>query len=67
MQRDEPSGQPVVERRASGAATLLATAMLGLAEVIEPRPPRDLGAEVTDAPTDEPDLALSFGPLDPLE
>ena len=67
MPSNEPSEQPGGERRASGAATLLATAMIGLAEVIEPRPPRDLGAEVTDAPTDQPDLTLSFGPLEPLD
>jgi hypothetical protein len=57
---------PVGEPRASGTAGVLATVMLGLAELLEPRPPRDLGAEVVDAPTDEPDLALTFGPLEPL-
>lgn len=41
--------------------------MLGLAEVLEPRPPRDLGVEVQDAPTDEPDLELTFRHLAPLD
>jgi hypothetical protein len=55
------------EPRTSGPTVVLAAAMLGLAEVLEPKPPRDLGAEVVDAPTDEPLLDLDFGPLDPLD
>jgi hypothetical protein len=46
---------------------VLAAALLGMAEVLEPRPPRDLGVEVESAPADEPDLDLSFGHLEPLE
>jgi hypothetical protein len=46
---------------------VLATVMLGLADVLEAKPPRDLGAEVVDAPADEPELELDFGPLDPLD
>jgi hypothetical protein len=63
---NEPAQTP--GRRKSAGATVLAAALLGVAEVLEPRPPRDLGVEVDDAPTDQPEgeLELSFGHLDPL-
>jgi hypothetical protein len=67
VQRYDLSGRPIIEPRASGSAALLATVMLGLADVLEPKPPRDLGAEVVDAAVEPPDLDLSFGPLDPLD
>jgi hypothetical protein len=62
----DPSRRPTVEARASGTAVVLATVMLGLADVLEPGPRRDLGAEVVDAENDEPELELTFGVLDPL-
>ena len=69
---DRPEGHEDTElprRRASAGASVLAAALLGVAEVLEPRPPRDLGVEVDDAPTDEPepDFELSFGHLEPLD
>jgi hypothetical protein len=67
MQRYDLSGRPIIEPRASGSAAVLAAAMIGLAEVLEPRPPRDLGVEIVDADQDEPLLDLRFGPLDPLD
>jgi hypothetical protein len=62
----EQTPSPLPGSRTSGPAVVLTAAMLGLAEVLEAKPPRDLGAEVVDAPTDEPELDLSFGPLEPL-
>ncbi len=67
MQRWDLQGRPIVEQRAPGHTAVLATVMLNLAEVLEPKPPRDLGAEVVDAEVDEPVLDLEFGPLDPLD
>ncbi|MDZ7679462.1 MAG: hypothetical protein U5K29_13040 [Acidimicrobiales bacterium] len=66
MQRYDLQGHPIVEPRAPVGAAILATLLLGVADVLEPKPPRDLGAEVVAAPTDEPRIDLDFGPLDPL-
>ena len=66
MRRYDLQGRPIVEPRARGSAALLAAAMLSLAELLEAKPERDLGAEVVDAPVDEPLLDLDFGPLEPL-
>jgi hypothetical protein len=67
MQRYDLQGHPIIERRASGGAAALAAVMLQFAEVLEPKPARDLGAEVVDAPADDPLLELRFGPLEPLD
>ena len=66
MQRYDLQGRPIAEPRARGSAAMLATVMLNFAELLESKPERDLGAEVVDAPTDEPLLDLDFGPLEPL-
>lgn len=64
---NSPPPPPRPQPRTSGPAVVIAAAMLGLAEALDERPPRDLGAEVVDAPTDEPLLDLDFGPLEPLD
>lgn len=66
MQRYDLQGHPIVEPRAPAHTAILATLLLGVAEVLEPKPPRDLGAEVVAVPDDEPRFDLDFGPLEPL-
>lgn len=68
MDRNEAAGSvEPQQRRASAGTSVLVAALLGLAEVLEPRPERDLGAEVQDAPSNEPELELSFGSLGTIE
>jgi len=55
------------QHRAPPRGTVLAAAMIGLGQVLEPQNHKEPTVLVAPAPDDEPDDQLSFGDLPPLD